>query len=656
MMLKSKLTLGLALTLGLNAVAAAPASYSLKSPSGNIELTVVPSDTLSYSVTAGGKVAVENVRLAMILEKSRYGINPVVKKAHRKSVDNTLSPVVPTKFSKVTNNYNSLTLTCKGGYAVEFRAFDDGVAHRFISSGSKNDSVDVMDEIYSVSLPADTYANIQPCGGFKTSYEDEYKHLMLKDWKRDDKMSTLPVLMQETGGLNALFCETDLIDYPAMFLRGEGVAGFYAVFPKVPVKFGPDGDRSVRILEEASYIARTSAARSYPWRYIALGTAADIYQQTLSCRLTTQSVLDDTSWIKPGAASWEWWNGATPYGPDVNFESGYNLDTYKYFIDFAAEFGIPYIIMDEGWAMTTTDPYTPNPKVDVHEIVRYGKEKGVGVFLWLTWLTVENNMDSLFKTMSDWGVAGLKIDFMDRSDQWMVNYYERVAREAAKNHVLVDMHGSFKPAGLEIRYPNLLSYEGVRGMEQMGGCRPDNTVYLPFMRNAVGPMDYTPGAMISMQPEHYRADRPNSAAIGTRAYQLALFPLFETGLQMLADNPTLYYRNADCTEYIASVPLTWDETRLLDAEIGRYVAVAKRHGDKWWVSAICDNEGPVELNIKADFLGDGQYDVVWFEDGINAGRQAMDYRRKEGSADNTSVLDMKLARNGGWTAVFTPRK
>ena len=256
--------------------------------------------------------------------------------------------------------------------------------------------------------------------------------------------------------------------------------------------------------------------------------------------------------------------------------------------------------------------------------------------------------------MSDWGVKGLKIDFMDRSDQWMVNFYERVVREAAKNQIMVDMHGSFKPAGLEIRYPNLMSYEGVRGMEQMGGCRPDNTVYLPFMRNAVGPMDYTPGAMISMQPEHYRSERPNSASIGTRAYQMALFPLFETGIQMLADNPTLYYRNPDCTEYIASVPLTWDETRLLDAKIGQYVAVAKRHGDTWWVSAICDNESPVELSVPASFLGEGRYDIEWFEDGINANNQAMDYRHHTGTIDNQSTLSMKLARNGGWTARIAP--
>lgn len=642
------------LTVSLSVIAKTR-SYTLESPSGNLRMEILMTDTLSYSVKSGGKDVITAAKSAMIFDSSTIGIKPVTKSVKRASESSVIEPVVPTKFSKVDNRYNSLTVKCAGNYSVEFRAFDDGVAHRFITTGDKTDSVNVVNEIYDITLPENTFANLQQCSSFKTSYEEEYTHMPISEWTPAGNMSTLPVLMQEPDGTNALFCETDLSDYPAMFLKGDGRNGFSAVFPKVPVKFGYDGDRSVKILEEAPYIARTAAARAYPWRYIAIGSPSDIYQQTISCRLTTKNVIADTSWIKPGAASWEWWNGATPYGPDVNFEAGYNLDTYKYFIDFAAKYGIPYIIMDEGWAMTTTDPYTSNPKIDVHEIVRYGNEKGVGVFLWLTWLTVENNMSDLFKTMKEWGVKGLKIDFMDRSDQWMVNYYERVAAEAAKNQILVDMHGAFKPAGLEIKYPNILSYEGVRGMEQMGGCTPDNSVYYPFMRNAVGPMDYTPGAMISMQPEHYRADRPNSASIGTRAYQLALFPLFETGLQMLADNPTLYYRNPDCTEYIASVPLTWDETRLLCAEIGKYVAVAKRHGDKWWISAICNNESPRQLKISTDFLPiDKEYSIEWFEDGINANKQAMDYRHKTGIVNHNSELDLKLARNGGWTAVISP--
>ena len=329
------------------------------------------------------------------------------------------------------------------------------------------------------------------------------------------------------------------------------------------------------------------------------------------------------------------------------------METYKYFIDFASKFGIPYIIMDEGWAKSTRDPYTPNPDVDLHELIRYGKEKNVGIVLWLTWLTVEKNFD-LFKTFNEWGIKGVKIDFMDRSDQWMVNYYERVAQEAARHHLFVDFHGSFKPAGLEYKYPNVLSYEGVRGMEQMGGCKPENSIYLPFMRNAVGPMDYTPGAMISMQPNIYRSERPNSASIGTRAYQMALFVIFESGLQMLADNPTLYYRNEDCTRFITQVPVTGDETVVLEAKVGEYVIVAKRKGEKWFIGGMTnDKENEREFEINLDFLKDGRtYRVTSFEDGINAGYQAMDYRMKSATMNKNQKLSVKMARNGGFAAVL----
>lgn len=420
------------------------------------------------------------------------------------------------------------------------------------------------------------------------------------------------------------------------------------------MNLGEDGDRSLKILKEANCIARTAGKRSYPWRYFVItNDDRKLIENTLSYRLAEKNVIENTSWIKPGLASWEWWNGATPYGPDVDFKAGCNLDTYKYFIDFASHYGVEYIVMDEGWAMNTRNPYKPNPSVDIHELIRYGKEKNVGIVLWLTWLTVENHFD-LFETFEKWGVKGVKIDFMDRSDQWMVNFYERVAHEAAKHHLFVDFHGAFKPAGLEYKYPNVLSYEGVRGMEQMGGCRPDNSVYFPFIRNAVGAMDYTPGAMLSMQPEVYHSERPNSASIGTRAYQMALFVLFETGLQMMADNPTLYYRNDECTRFITQVPQTWDETIALEAKAGEYAIVAKRKGEQWYIGGMTNNrERERVFNISLDFLQEGKnYLMTSFEDGINADHQAMDYRKQEQSLKKGDHITVRLARNGGFAAVI----
>ena len=623
----------------------------LSSPNGEIKVTLNITDKIYYSIAYDGDVLLKDNSLQLALKDEVLGQNPRLRRRKYVSVDEQLTPVMPLKFSTVTNQYNQLTLTFKN-YSVEFRAYDDGVAYRFVTS--RKGEVEVLGEEFAVNFPDDYLLHLQQPGGFKTSYEEPYTHVFSNEWKPSDKMSVLPVLIDTRKQYKILISESDLTDYPCMFLKGTGDNGIVSTFPKAPLAFGEDGDRSLKITQEADYIAKTSGARNYPWRYFVL-TKDDrqLLENTMTYKLAGKNQLQDVSWIKPGQVSWEWWNDASPYGPDVNFVFGYNLETYKYYIDFASKFGIPYIIMDEGWAKSTRDPYTPNPKVDLHELIRYGKEKNVGIVLWLTWLTVENNFD-LFKTFNEWGIKGVKIDFMDRSDQWMVNYYERVAKEAAKHHLFVDFHGSFKPAGLEYKYPNILSYEGVRGMEQMGGCYPDNSIYLPFMRNAVGPMDYTPGAMISMQPNVYRAERPNSASIGTRAYQLALFVIFESGLQMLADNPTLYYRNEDCTRFITSVPVTWDETVALEAKAGEYAIIAKRKGDKWFIGGMTNNgQTEREFAVKLDFLKkDRAYQMTSFEDGINAGRQAMDYRCKSSQVKNGDVLTVKMVRNGGFAAVI----
>ena len=631
---------------------AAEKKVELFSPNKEIEVSLRITDKIYYSVSYNGEVILKDNYLQLTLKDEVLGENPKLSGRKFSEADEMLSPVIPLKFSTVRNHYNQLRMDFKGNYSVEFRAYDDGIAYRFLTN--KKGDIDVMGEDLAIHFPAPYLLHMQQPGSFKTAYEENYTHVNSNEWASEDKKAVLPLLIDTRKQYKILISESDLSDYPCMFLKSDGQNGLISTFPNEPLEFGEDGDRSLKLLKEADYIAKTSGKRSFPWRYFVI-TKDDkqLIENTMTFRLATKSVIGDPSWIKPGQVSWEWWNDACPYGPDVNFVSGYNLDTYKYYIDFASKYGISYILMDEGWAQSTRDPFTPNPNVDVHELIRYGKEKNVGIVLWLTWLTVENHMD-LFKTFAEWGVKGVKIDFMDRSDQWMVNYYERVAEEAARYKLFVDFHGSFKPAGLEYKYPNVLSYEGVRGMEQMGGCTPDNSIYYPFLRNAVGPMDYTPGAMNNFQPNVYRADRPNSGSIGTRAYQLALYVLFESGLQMLADNPTLYYRNADCTEFITRVPTTWDETVALAAEVGEVAVVAKRKGDKWFIGGMTNNKQDVrEMEICLDFLNNGKnYKMTSFKDGINAGRQAMDYRRDESSVKKNDVIKIKMARNGGFAAVI----
>ncbi|WP_316835417.1 glycoside hydrolase family 97 protein [Pedobacter nutrimenti] len=649
----NKIRLILFTLLSLSFVAHAQESQiALQSPGGTIQVSVSLSDKIYYSVAINKESLMQKNYLSLKLDNGILGQNPKLLNIKKGKGTDVLKPIVPLKFSVVNNFYNSLVLNFKGSYSVEFRAFDDGLAYRFLTR--KKGQIDIVNEDFAVNFPSDYLLHVQQPGGFKTSYEEVYSQVNSRDWKATDKMSNLPMLIDTRKAYKILISESDLSDYPGMFLKGTGNNGFLSDFPKVPLEFGEDGDRSQKILKEAGYIARTTGIRSFPWRYFVItSTDKQLIENTMTLKLASVSQIKDPSWIKPGQASWEWWNDAAPYGPDVDFVSGYNLETYKYYIDFAAKFGLKYIVMDEGWAKSTTDPFTPNPKVDVHELIRYGKEKGVGIVLWLTWLTVHNHMD-VFKTFQEWGIKGMKIDFMDRSDQWMVNYYESVAEEAAKHQLLVDFHGAFKPSGLEYKYPNVISYEGVRGMEQMGGTFPDNSLYLPFMRNAVGPMDYTPGAMLSMQPEVYMAERPNAASIGTRAYQMALFVVFESGIQMLADNPTLYYRSLDCTEFITQVPTTWDETKALEAEAGVVAVVAKRKRQTWFIGGITngkEKERNLELNF--DFLEKGKtYTMTYFEDGINADRQAMDYRKKTIQVKSGDRFPVKMARNGGFAAVI----
>ena len=637
-----------ALLLPLFCGKAAAKTIELKSPNGEIKVSVNVAGKIGYSVYYGNDQILKEGVLQLDLGKEILGVNPVLRNQKRSSINEEITREIPIKNAVVKNRCEVLLLNFKNDYSVEFRAYNDGVAYRFITK--KKGEIQVKGETFSVNFPEEYTAHVQQTNSFKSSYEQPYTHIKTTAYKASDLMCSLPVLLSTPKPYKILITEADLTDYPCMFLQSNEKNGMQALFPKVPLKFGEDGDRSLKILEEANYIAKTSGSRSFPWRvFIISKKDKQLIENELVFNLSKPNVLGNTAWIKPGQVCWEWWHDARLYG--VDFRSGYNMDSYKYYIDFASKFCIPYIIMDEGWAKSTIDPYTPNPTIDLKELIRYGKEKNVKIVLWLTWLAVENNFD-LFKTFSEWGIAGTKIDFMDRSDQWMVNFYERVAKESAKYNLFVDFHGAFKPAGLERTYPNILSYEGVLGMEQGGRCKPENSVYLPFIRNAAGPMDYTPGSMISAQPEDNRYTRANAMGSGTRAYQMALFVIFESGLQMLADNPVYYYREKECTDFITQVPVTWDELKVLEAKAGETAVLARRKGDTWFIGAMTGDKDR-EVTISLDFLEDGKtYTLTSFEDGINADRQAMDYKKRESTVQKDKSLTLRMVRNGGWAGVL----
>lgn len=629
------------------------AGIDLLSPNHQLKVTINLSDKIYYNVYFHGDELLKNCNLQLNLANIKLGKNPHLTKKSYSTINTALHPEVPLKNSTVLNNCNVLQLSFRGNFKVEFRAYNDGIAYRFITN--LTDSVAVIDENAHFNFAGNVLSFFSEAKSFKSDYQILYARKQLAEVD-SSKMSVLPVLF-DNQKYKVLISEANLHDYPCMFLKGTGSNALNGTFPKAPLVFGPDGDRSVKIVKEANYIAKTSGKRSFPWRFMLITDQdTQIPDNEMVYKLSDPSEIKDASWIKPGQVTWEWWHNASVYG--VDFKSGYNQNTYKYYIDFASKMGIPYILMDEGWAKSTMNPFEPNPTINLHELIDYGKKKNVKIILWFTWLAVQNNFN-VFKTLHDWGIAGMKIDFMDRSDQWMVNYYERVAKEAAKNHIFVDFHGAFKPAGLRKTYPNVLSYEGVVGMEiniSGGFATPDNNVYLPYLRNAVGPMDYTPGAMVSVHPKDYHGSRNNPMSIGTRAHQLSMYIVFESGLEMLADNPYNYLKEPESTAFITSVPVSWDETRTLAGKAGEYIVIARRKGNKWFIGGMTNHQSR-NLTINTDFLDkNSTYTITIIQDGINADVQATDYKKVVKPIKAGDTIAINMIADGGWVCRIEPLK
>lgn len=638
-----KLFLLLLTMMGSLSIFASP--IHLLSPDKKLKVVITTDERLHYMVFADNHKLIQKSPIGLVLRNITLGNRPKLLKKKYFSVNTALYPEIPLKNSKVIDHYNGLRLDFKGNFSVEFRAYNDGIAYRFITN--LPDTIEIKEEIVEYHFASNLNTIWSETNSYKSDYQIIYKEKTLSD---TENMSTLPVLLEDTQ-YKLLISEADLFDYPCMFLKSTGELALKGAFAKVPLAFGPDGDRSVKIIKEADYIAKTKGTRNFPWRF-AIITKHDeqLIANEMVFKLSRPNEIKNPKWIKPGQVTWEWWHNAYVYG--VDFKSGYNQKTYEYYIDFASKNGIPYIIMDEGWAKTTMNPYEPNPTINLHELIAYGKQKNVKIILWFTWLAIEENFD-VFKTLHDWGIAGVKIDFMDRSDQWMVNYYTRVAKEAAKHHIIVDFHGAYKPAGLRRAYPNVLTYEGVVGMEGniLGGvATPDNNVYLPFIRNAVGPMDYTPGAMRSAQPKDYKGNWVNTMSIGTRAHQLSMYVVFESGLQMLADNPYNYMREPEALSFITSVPVTWDETRVLDAKVGEYILIARRKGESWFVGGM-NNSKARELILNTDFLDkEKSYKITIIKDGVNADVQAMDFKQIVDKVSAGEKIEVKMEANGGFVA------
>ncbi len=645
------LGVGLACVL-LNINSLLAQEYQLSSPDEQINLNIRIDDVITWSANYNNQTLIEPSVISMnVNDDVELGEAPKVRKQSTSNGDEVLTPVVPLKSSQVKDQYNQLTLTFRGGFAVDFRAYNDGVAYRF-NTDFKNEMI-VNHENLELNFPENTLSYFPEEESLISHYERTY-YLKGLDTIPKERFCSLPVLM-DVNNTKVLFTEADLYDYPALFLYGTKGDGLTSGFPKYVLEDEPmkgAEDRNQVITKEADYIAKTAGTRSFPWRVCVIGDEKTLLETNLVYQLSRPSEMENTDWIKPGLVAWDWYNALNIYG--VDFESGINNETYKYYIDFAAEYGLDYIILDEGWSKSTTNISEPNPDIDVVELVEYGKGKNVGVILWMLWGPLDADLENILKKYGEWGVKGVKIDFMQRADQEMVNYYERVLKEAAKHELLVDFHGSFKPAGFRRAYPHMISYEGVKGNENNKwsmDVTPDHTVTLPFTRMVAGPMDFTPGAMANAQEKnfHISFDRPMS--LGTRCHQVAMYVIYESPLQMLCDAPSAYLKDKKFVEFVSKIPTVWDETVALDAKVADYVLMARRSGETWYVGAMTDWEAR-EFELDISFLPEGNYEIEIMQDGLNADKYAEDYKHSTSETSNTSKMNIKLAPGGGWAAII----
>jgi alpha-glucosidase len=623
-------------------------SYELFSPDKNIKITVANSDQLTYSVSADGKELLSASPISMTVNDNLIlGKKAKVQKTEKKSIDEVITPVVAIKRNAVRNNYNELTIQFKGNFAVAFRAFNDGVAYRFITKMKENLKVNSEEATFNFAGDYNVYFPEEE--SFQSHNERLYNYLTLKEIDNKRFCST-PALVDTKGNVKIAISESDLYDYAGMWLKGTGTNSLKAIFPGVALEVKLERDRDEIVTKYADYIAQTVGTRTFPWRVLAITrNDTELISNQLVFLLGRPSAEGaDFSWVKPGKVAWDWWNFNNIY--NVDFRAGVNTETYKYFIDFASKNGIEYVILDEGW-YKLGDLLTLEKDINMDELVSYAKSKNVGLILWVVWKTLDNQLEPAMKQFDKWGIKGIKVDFMERDDQWMVNYYWKISEECAKHKLLVDFHGAYKPSGMYRTYPNYISNEGVKGLENCkwsADITPEHDVTLPFIRMWAGPMDFTPGAMVNATKSDFKDVFNSPMSQGTRCHQLAMYAVYESPLQMLADNPTHYYREPECLEFLSKVPSVWDETVVLDAKVADYVAVARKHGNEWYVGAMTDWT-PRDLTLDFSFLEAGKsYTAVIYQDGINADRNANDYKKVTRTVSKGDKVTVKLAPGGGW--------
>lgn len=662
-----------AVLLPVCCAAAAVKHYEVASPDGALALRVDVGEKITWSLSHDGDELIVESPMSMTLEDgSSYGIQPGRAACRKVSVDRTIEASFYKK-AEIRDCFNEMTLNFKS-FSLIFRAYDEGVAYRFVSK-SKTPFKVVSEEAEFV-FPQDAKAYIpyvlkagtgddvfEP--QFFNSFENTYEYSELSGWETG-RLAFLPLVVEAAGGRKICITEADLQNYPGMYLyNSDGNSTLEGVFAAVPDKIEQGGHNMLQgvVKSRKPYIAECGPGEVFPWRVVVVSEEdKELADNDMVYKLAEPADPDiDFSWVKPGKVAWEWWNDWNLYGEDVDFRTGINNPTYKYYIDFASEHGIEYVILDEGWAVNLqADLMQVAPEIDLQELVDYGKERNVGIILWAGYLAFDRDLEDVCRYFSDMGVKGFKVDFMDRDDQLMVRFHSRAAEVAARYHLMLDYHGTYKPTGLHRTWPNVVNYEGVHGLEQMkwspvGEDQVTYDVTIPFIRMVAGPMDYTQGAMRNASKANYYPVNNEPMSQGTRCRQLAEYVVFESPVNMLCDSPSNYKAEPECTEFIAGVPEVWDETIALDGKIAEYVVIARRKGDTWYVGGMTDWNART-LTIDLSFLGEGQYSMELYRDGANADRAARDYRKETIPVPSDLKLTVSMAPGGGFSAKITADK
>ena len=646
--------LSLLLLIGNASFAAKEKKYVLSSPDGTLKVEISAGNELAYQVMHGNDTILSHSNIGLVLENGTIvGKTPrITGERRRKIKDNIESPFY--RFKEFVATGNELDLKLKGGFGIIFRAYNEGVAYRFYTTQSSD--IIIKEEQAEFNFKEDYTAYLPYTTNDKKpmamAYQNVYDIIPLS--KAQPKLAFLPVTV-DCGSVKLTLLESDLEAYPGMFVQSQqGKYGLKGVFAPYPAKtdFYP-WRKQEYVTETTDFISRSRGSRSYPWRVLAITEKdTDMPVNNLVYALASPNRIGDTSWIKTGKVAWDWWNDWNLKG--VPFKAGINMDTYKYYIDFASRNGLEFIVLDEGWYDPKSgDMLTVIPELDLTELIAYGKSKGVEIVLWTVFNVLDSQLEAACKKYADMGIKGFKVDFLDRDDQTAVEMVYRIAEMTARYKLTLDLHGIYKPTGINRTYPHIINFESVFGMEEVKWTDIKNNMPLydvtfPYIRMMAGPVDYTPGAMRNATKADWRAMYYTPASMGTRCHQLAAYIVHDSRFTMLCDAPTNYLNEQECVDFIASLPVEVDSTFIASGELGKYIVTVRKKDVNWYIGGMTNwDERDVQLDFS--FLPEGMsYTAVLFKDGVNANKQAEDYRKETIRIDKDSRLTLHLASGGGF--------